>query len=78
MYRILIAEDEPRIASFIQKGLKANGFTVAIAQNAGETLNLALGSEFDLLILDLGLPDKDGLQVLEELRGQGETLPIII
>ena len=78
MYRILIAEDEPRIASFIQKGLKANGFTVAIATNARETLNLTLGSEFDLLILDLGLPDQDGLTVLHELRGQGETLPIII
>ncbi|MGF1601775.1 MAG: response regulator transcription factor [Thermosynechococcaceae cyanobacterium] len=78
MYRILFAEDEPRITSFVQKGLKANGFTVASAQNAIETLNLALGSQFDLLILDLGLPDQDGLQVLEELRGQGETLPIII
>ncbi|MEO0375771.1 MAG: response regulator, partial [Cyanobacteria bacterium P01_A01_bin.17] len=78
MYRILIADDEPRIASFVQKGLKANGFTVSTAQNGSETLNLVLGSDFDLLILDLGLPDKDGLQVLEELRGQGETLPIII
>ena len=78
MYRILIAEDEPLIASFIQKGLKSNGFTTSLAQNAAEALNLVLGSEFDLLILDLGLPDKDGLQVLEELRGQGITLPIII
>ena len=78
MYRILITEDEPLIASFIQKGLKSNGFTTSLAQNAAEALNLVLGSEFDLLILDLGLPDKDGLQVLEELRGQGATLPIII
>lgn len=78
MYRILIVDDEPRIASFIQKGLKANGFTTSVAHTAGDALNLALGSEFDLLILDLGLPDKDGLQVLEELRGQGETLPVII
>jgi DNA-binding response OmpR family regulator len=78
MYRVLIAEDEPRIASFIQKGLKANGFTVAIATNARETLNLTLGTKFDLLVLDLGLPDQDGLEVLEALRGQGETLPIII
>lgn len=78
MYRVLIAEDEPRIASFIQKGLKANGFTVAISTNARETLNLTLGTKFDLLVLDLGLPDQDGLEVLEALRGQGETLPIII
>jgi DNA-binding response OmpR family regulator len=78
MYRILIAEDEPRIAAFIHKGLKANGFTVGVAKNADETLNLTLGSDYDLLILDLGLPGKDGFQVLEELRGQGEQLPIII
>lgn len=78
MYRILIAEDEPRIAAFIHKGLKANGFTVSVAKNADETLNQTLGSGYDLLILDLGLPGKDGLQVLEELRGQGERLPIII
>lgn len=78
MYRILMAEDEARIAAFVQKGLTANGFTVTVSKNASETLNLALGSEFDLLILDLGLPDKDGLKVIEELRGQGITLPIII
>ncbi|NJK40245.1 MAG: response regulator transcription factor [Acaryochloridaceae cyanobacterium SU_2_1] len=78
MYRILMAEDEPRISSFVQKGLNSHGFTTAITKTAGETLNLVLGSEFDLLILDLGLPDQDGLKVLEELRGQGATLPIII
>lgn len=73
-----MAEDEARIASFVQKGLTANGFTVTVSQNASEALNLALGSEFDLLILDLGLPDKDGLKVIEELRGQGIVIPIII
>jgi DNA-binding response OmpR family regulator len=78
MNRILIAEDEPRIASFVEKGLRANGFTTAIAADAQETLNMALSNHFDLLILDLGLPGKDGLQVLEELRGQGGELPVII
>ncbi|MEO0457538.1 MAG: response regulator transcription factor [Cyanobacteria bacterium P01_A01_bin.114] len=78
MYRILIAEDESRIASFLEKGLKAQGFTTAIAPNAYEAILQALGDDYDLLILDLGLPDKDGLQVVEELRGQGATLPIII
>jgi DNA-binding response OmpR family regulator len=76
--QILIAEDEPRIAAFIEKGLRSNGFTTAIAMTAGETLNLVMGGEFDLLILDLGLPEKDGLEVLEELRGQGAQLPIVI
>jgi two-component system, OmpR family, response regulator QseB len=78
MNRILIAEDELRIAAFIEKGLRSHGFTASVAKNAQETIQMALGNDFDLLILDLGLPGKDGLAVLEELRGQGEKLPIII
>ena len=78
MNRILIAEDEPRIAAFVEKGLRANGFTTVIATNAEQALRMALSSSFDLLLLDLGLPLKDGLTVLEELRGQGVQLPIII
>ncbi|MDX2214304.1 MAG: response regulator transcription factor [Oculatellaceae cyanobacterium bins.114] len=78
MPHILIAEDEVRISSFIEKGLKANGFTTAIAPDAETTIDLVMRGGFDLLILDLGLPGKDGLTVLEELRGQGEQIPIII
>ncbi|MEQ8962506.1 MAG: response regulator, partial [Coleofasciculus sp. C2-GNP5-27] len=78
MNRILIAEDEPRIAAFIEKGLRAKGFTTSVATDAQETLNMFLSHKFDLLIMDLGLPGKDGLQVLEELRGRGEQIPIII
>ncbi|MBI4782991.1 MAG: response regulator transcription factor [Oscillatoriophycideae cyanobacterium NC_groundwater_1537_Pr4_S-0.65um_50_18] len=78
MNRILIAEDEPRIVSFLEKGLQANGFTTAVTTSAADTIVMALEHEFDLLILDLGLPDQDGLAVLEQLRGQGKMLPIII
>jgi DNA-binding response OmpR family regulator len=78
MYRILVAEDESRIAAFVEKGLRSNGFTLTLSADANEAIALALGGSFDLLILDLGLPGKDGLEVLEELRGQGEQLPIII
>jgi DNA-binding response OmpR family regulator len=78
MNRILIAEDEPRIAAFLEKGLRANGFTTIVATDADEVMVMALNDSFDLLLLDLGLPVKDGLTVLEELRGQGATLPIII
>lgn len=78
MNRILIAEDETRIASFIEKGLHSHGFTTSIASDADEAILLAQGNGFDLMILDLGLPGKDGLMVLEELRGQGEQIPIII
>ena len=78
MTQILIAEDEPRIASFIEKGLRSHGFTTVVASDANEAFNLAISGSFDLLLLDLGLPVKDGLTVLEELRGQGAQLPIII
>lgn len=78
MRRILIAEDESRVASFVEKGLKANGFTTAIAPTGPEAITLALEDTFDLIVLDLGLPGKDGLSVLEELRGQGCSTPIII
>ena len=78
MPQILIAEDEPRIAAFIEKGLGAQGFTTIIAPDANQALDLVQGSEFDLVILDLGLPGKDGLEVLETLRGQGIQTPVII
>jgi DNA-binding response OmpR family regulator len=78
MNRILIAEDESRIAAFLEKGLRAQGFTCAIAANGQAAINMAHSADFDLLILDLGLPGKDGWQVLEELRGRGERLRIIV
>ena len=78
MNRILIAEDEPRIAAFLEKGLRSNGFATTIAADADQVISLALSESFDLLLLDLGLPLKDGMAVLEELRGQGAQLPIII
>jgi DNA-binding response OmpR family regulator len=78
MSHILIAEDEARIAAFLEKGLQSHGFTTTIAANGLEALNLVKVRQFDLLILDLGLPKKDGLEVLEELREHGEKLPVII
>lgn len=78
MNRILIAEDETRIAAFLEKGLRANGFTTTIVRNGNDAAAIARTDDFDLLILDLGLPGKDGWQVLEELRGRGERLRIII
>ncbi|WAL58699.1 response regulator transcription factor [Thermocoleostomius sinensis] len=78
MNRILIVEDEPRIAAFLEKGFRANGFITAIVQDGQAAIRFAIEDEFDLIILDLGLPGKDGLLVLEELRGQGFQKPIII
>ena len=78
MSRILIVEDEARISSFLEKGLKANGFATEIARDGGEALHLARIGEYDLVILDLGLPDMDGLEVLRRLRDRGVAAPVII
>jgi DNA-binding response OmpR family regulator len=78
MTRILLAEDEPRIAAFIEKGLRANGFTTLVAATGPEAVAMARDADFDLLILDLGLPGLDGQLVLREIRRRGELLPVII
>jgi DNA-binding response OmpR family regulator len=76
--RILIAEDEPRLASFLEKGLRSNGFVTTIAADGAAASMLARDDEFDLLILDLGLPGKDGTVVLRELRAAGQRMPVLI
>jgi DNA-binding response OmpR family regulator len=78
MNRILIAEDEVRIAAFLEKGLRASGFTTTHVKNGQEAISMARSEDFDLLILDIGLPIKNGFQVLEEVRGRGEKLRIIV
>jgi two-component system, OmpR family, copper resistance phosphate regulon response regulator CusR len=78
MSRILIAEDEGRIASFLEKGLRANGFATDVVADGEEALRLARSGKFDLLILDLGLPGKDGFEVLRELMQSDRRLPVVI
>ena len=78
MKQILIVEDESRIAAFIEKGLKAKGYNTTIAEDADTALALPFGCQFDLALLDLGLPGQDGLTVLETWRGQGVNFPVII
>jgi two-component system response regulator QseB len=76
--RILIAEDEPRLALFLEKGLRSNGFVTTVAEDGAKASLMARDDEFDLLVLDLGLPGKDGTQVLRELRSSGQRMPVII
>lgn len=78
MSRILIVEDEDRISAFVAKGLKAAGFTSQIARTGTEAIVELANGDFDLVILDLGLPQMDGFEVLEKLRGGGGTVPVII
>ena len=78
MSQILIVEDEPRIAAFIAKGLKSAGFTSLVESSGVAAVQLALAGDIDLVILDIGLPDIDGFEVLSRLRGQGVTIPVIM
>lgn len=78
MARILIAEDEPRIASFVEKGLKANGFSTLVVDDGRIAAAAARDDDFDLLLLDIGLPGKNGFEVLATMRARGESMPVII
>src|ERR687892_2440990 len=78
MARILIAEDDPLIASFLEKGFRAHGFSTLLADDGERAQHLSLTEEFDLLILDMGLPERDGFHVLQELRSRGKTLPVLV
>jgi len=76
--RILIAEDESRLASFLEKGLRSSGFVTTVVSDGIAAESLARDADFDLMILDLSLPRKDGLDVLRDLREAGEQLPVIV
>jgi DNA-binding response OmpR family regulator len=78
MARILIAEDDPLIGSFLEKGLRANGFATFLASDGEQAQRLSLTDEFDLLILDMGLPQREGFYVLQELRSRGKLLPVLV
>ena len=78
MTRILIVEDEERIVSFLEKGLRAGGYSTVSLDSGTEALAIARDDAFDLVILDLGLPMLDGLDVLRALRRRGEHMPVIV
>ena len=75
---ILIAEDEPRIASFLRKGLVAEGYACVLAGDAESALMLSQAEPVDLVLLDLILPDRSGLDVLRTLRARDPRLPVLI
>lgn len=78
MNQILIVEDENRLAAFLQKGLRKNGYETTIANDGEQAINMVLNTKFDLMVLDIGLPIKDGFTVLQELRNNQEKFPVII
>jgi two-component system, OmpR family, copper resistance phosphate regulon response regulator CusR len=76
--RILLVEDEPRVAHFIAKGLREQSFAVDIAGDGDDSLfKLSIG-DYDLIILDVMIPTKDGFEVCRELRGQGIKSPVLM
>jgi DNA-binding response OmpR family regulator len=76
--KVLVVEDEARIASFLIRGLRAQGYAVEHVSTGEEGLRGARDPELDLMILDLGLPDIDGTEVLRRLRDLGSRLPIVV
>ena len=78
MSRILIAEDEERIVSFLERGLRAAGYTTLAVDDGVDALALARDDSFDLLVLDLGLPRMDGTEVLRRMRARGERMPVVV
>ena len=76
--RVLIVDDEPPILRFLRVSLQSQGYLVSTAANARTALDMVRGHTADLVVLDLGLPDMDGLDVVRQIRDGGETLPIII
>ena len=78
MGRILIAEDEPRLSSFLEKGLRAAGYSTTVCDNGTQAAASARDQDFDLMILDIGLPGQDGFAVLRALRARGEKLPVLV
>jgi len=74
---VLVVDDEPQIRRFLDIGYRAQGYRVSLAENAAAALEALAGGDVDLLVLDLGLPDRDGGEVLRELRGWSD-LPVIV
>jgi CheY-like chemotaxis protein len=75
--RILLVEDEPKIAAFLHKGLAENGFVVDLARQGDDGLHLARTGAYDLVILDVMLPNLDGWAVLSALRQEGKQTPVL-
>jgi DNA-binding response OmpR family regulator len=78
MPRILIAEDDALISSFIEKGLRARGYSTHVVDDGEEATRLGLSEAFDLLILDMALPGREGAEVLQRMRSEGRRMPVIV
>src|SRR2546428_833421 len=76
--KVLVVEDEPAIADFIERGLRAEGYVVEVATDGDDGARRALSDDFDLVVLDLMLPGTSGLDVLDSIRSERTLLPVIL
>jgi heavy metal response regulator len=76
--RILVIEDEPGIAQFVKQGLSEAGYAVDVVYNGRKGLDYALAADYDAVVLDIMLPQMDGLQLLRTLRALGRKMPVLL
>jgi DNA-binding response OmpR family regulator len=76
--KILLVEDERKVASFIKRGLEEEYYTVDVSDNGNEGSRLSLSEEYDLIILDIMLPFKDGITILKEIRNEKLSVPVLL
>src|SRR5437773_1258608 len=76
--KILVVEDDRKVAGFIEQGLREEGYVVDVAPDGDQGTMLAHVYDYDLLVLDVMLPKKTGLQVAQELRREGRATPILM
>ena len=74
---VLVVEDEKKTHEYLKKGLMENGFVVDVATNGEDGLHLALTGDYDLIILDVMLPDRDGWSIVAEIRRNGKQTPVL-
>src|SRR6516225_9376630 len=76
--RLLVVEDEKRIADFLSRGLEGAGYAVDVASTGAAALEFMHSADYDLVVLDLMLPDMDGLQVMDRIRNRKLGPPVLI
>ena len=76
--RILVVEDEKKLASFLRKGLVEESFVVDLVYDGGEALDRIFGETYDAIILDIMLPQRDGLSILREIRRRHISTPVLL
>lgn len=76
--KILVVEDEPKVAAFISQGLKENGYTTEIAYDGNSAMRMHESTPFDMYIIDINLPEKNGLQLCREIRKNNQAVPVLM